>query len=73
MDQVIGRRDSRLLYANVTDAEFHDHKWQDKNSVTRFSQLGELLSGVVSPGCLKEIADGLGEVGMSIRLTPYII
>jgi len=73
VDQVIGRRDSRLLYANVTDADFNDHRWQDKNSVTRFSQLGELLSGVVSDGCLKEIGDGLGVVGMSIRLTPYVI
>jgi lysine 2,3-aminomutase len=64
---------NQKLYSTVPEGEFLNHFWQDKNSVTRFQQLESLLSGVVSPAVLGEIGAGLGKVGMSIRLNPYVI
>lgn len=61
------------LYRDVSDEDFNNHKWQDKNSVIRFKQLEELLTGIIDPELLDEIGQGLGKVGMSIRLTPYVM
>ena len=61
------------LYANVSAGDFQNHFWQDKNSITRFQQLEALLQGVLPPAKLAEIGAGLGKVGMSIRLNPYVM
>jgi lysine 2,3-aminomutase len=64
---------SSKLYANVSASDFQNHFWQDKNSVTRFQQLETLLQDAISPAQLNEIGAGLGKVGMSIRLNPYVM
>ncbi len=61
------------LYPNATEAEFTNHFWQDKHAVTRFQQLEALLKDVVSAAALQEMGAGLGKVGMSIRLNPYVL
>lgn len=68
----IGRGEIKL-YRDVNQADFSNHFWQDKNSITRFPQLEALLAGVISQGTLQEIGAGLGKVGMSIRLNPYVL
>lgn len=73
MPHLSGKQIVSRLYADVSEADFNHHKWQDKNSVTRFSQLESLLSGVISTDHLTQIGEGLGKVGMSIRLTPYVM
>jgi lysine 2,3-aminomutase len=52
---------------------FFDHNWQDKNAITRFEQLEALLEHRVRSCVLRDIREGLAKVGMSIRLTPYIV
>ena len=59
--------------AKVNSTNFLDHDWQDKNSITRIEQLGGALSSRVKPGVLRDIREGLARVGMSIRVTPYIM
>ncbi len=61
------------LYQNVTPEEFNNHFWQDKHSVIRFQQLEALLSEMVPGSVLTDIGAGLGKVGMSIRLNPYVL
>jgi lysine 2,3-aminomutase len=61
------------LYPNATETEFTNHFWQDKHAVTRFPQLEALLKDVVSPAALQDMGAGLGKVGMSIRLNPYVL
>jgi len=55
------------------DAMQLNNAWQDRNAITRFSQLQALLAGVVPEEALEEIKMGLQRVGMSIRLNPYVI
>jgi lysine 2,3-aminomutase len=54
-------------------ADFEDHAWQERNSITRFSQLEGLLSDIVPGSLLNEIESGLRMVGMSLRVSPYIL
>ena len=61
------------LFANVAQSDFGNHFWQDKNSVVRFQQLESLLKDEISPAALQEMSAGLGKVGMSIRLNPYVL
>jgi lysine 2,3-aminomutase len=63
----------RAIFADVNDSDFGNHFWQDKNSVVRFQQLEALLKHLVSPPQLDEMRTGLGKVGMSIRLNPYVL
>jgi lysine 2,3-aminomutase len=61
------------LFSNVAQSDFGNHFWQDKNSVVRFQQLESLLKDEISPAALQEMSAGLGKVGMSIRLNPYVL
>src|ERR1700738_3513401 len=57
----------------VTPSEFEDNAWQDRNAITRVSQLKTVLDGIVSSEVMDEIESGLSGTGMSIRLNPYMI
>jgi lysine 2,3-aminomutase len=57
----------------ATPEEFNNHAWQDKHSITRFSQLQDLLSGVASSSFLEDVEGGLRQAGMSIRVSPYVL
>src|SRR3984893_13754590 len=57
----------------VTPSEFEDNAWQDRNAITRVSQLKTVLDGIVSSDVLEEIEAVLSKTGMSIRLNPYMI
>lgn len=61
------------VWEEVSEDDFGNHLWQDRNSISRMRQLEETLDGIVPPDVLQDIADGLTHVGMSIRLTPYIM
>jgi lysine 2,3-aminomutase len=63
----------RRLFRDVSPSSFLDHHWQDRNSVIRFQQLERLLDGVISQAALDEMGRGLSKVGMSLRITPYIL
>lgn len=60
-------------WSKASRSEFEDHLWQDRNAITRVSQLRDVLTGVVPKALLDEIEAGLQRVGMSIRLNPYVI
>ncbi|MDO5499877.1 MAG: KamA family radical SAM protein [Propionibacteriaceae bacterium] len=61
------------VWKDVSAEEFGHHGWQDRNSITRIKKLREALAGVTSPEVIQDIEDGLAHVGMSIRLTPYVM
>ncbi len=60
-------------WQDITPDEFEDNAWQDRNAISRISQLKTALDGVVSPRLMDEIEAGLNSSGMSIRLNPYMI
>lgn len=59
-------------WSSVSKEEFLDHKWQSKNSIRKFSQLGELLGDLVTNEFLADIEAGLKLAPMNIRITPYV-
>jgi lysine 2,3-aminomutase len=61
------------VWEGVSESEFADSNWQDRNAITRAPQLRAALDGVIPPDLLEEIEAGLSKTGMSIRLNPYMM
>ena len=60
-------------YANVTEAEFLDHKWQAKHSITNIGKLLTTLEGLVSEGFIADAQRGFERAPMSVRVSPYLL
>jgi len=60
-------------YANVTEAEFLDHKWQAKHSITNIGKLLATLEGLVSEGFIADAQRGFERAPMSVRVSPYLL
>lgn len=59
-------------WANVTRAEFGDHKWQTKNSIRKIDQAKKVLGALCSDELYQDMLDGQKKTPMNIRITPYI-
>ncbi|MEP7121849.1 MAG: KamA family radical SAM protein [Byssovorax sp.] len=60
-------------YAEVTEEQFLDHKWQAKKSITRTDKLLETLRGLVSDEFIKDATEGFARSPMSVRVSPYLL
>ena len=60
-------------YAEVTEAEFLDHKWQAKHSITNIPKLLAALQGLVSDDFIKDAERGFARAPMSVRVSPYLL
>jgi lysine 2,3-aminomutase len=60
-------------YANVGEAEFLDHKWQAKHSITNIGKLLAALEGLVSDGFIADAQRGFERAPMSVRVSPYLL
>jgi lysine 2,3-aminomutase len=60
-------------YANVSEAEFLDHKWQAKHSITNIGKLLAALAGLVSEGFIADAQRGFERAPMSVRVSPYLL
>jgi lysine 2,3-aminomutase len=60
-------------YAGVDEETFLDHSWQAKNSVTRIEKLIDTLQGIASQEFIDDVAEGLHNAPMSIRISPYLL
>jgi len=60
-------------YAAVTEAEFLDHRWQAKHSITKIPKLLEALRGLVSDDFIKDAEGGFARAPMSVRVSPYLL
>jgi lysine 2,3-aminomutase len=60
-------------YRDVTEAEFLDHTWQAKNSITKPAKLFEVLGDVLRADFVEDMKVGFARAPMSLRLTPYLI
>ncbi len=60
-------------FANVTEAEFLDHTWQARNSLTKPKVLLESLSGLLSEQFVEDVAEGFLLSTMSLRVSPYLL
>ena len=60
-------------YANVSEAEFLDHAWQARNSITNISKLLAALKGIVSDAFIADAEAGFKQAPMSVRVSPYLL
>jgi lysine 2,3-aminomutase len=60
-------------WQDVSSLEFHDWLWQARNTVTKPSQLAQLLGDRVDQSFIDDVLHALGRVPMSIRISPYVL
>src|SRR5580704_2633128 len=60
-------------YREVTEAQFLDHNWQAKNSITKIDKLIATIQGLTSPEFIKDIELGMKSAPMSVRVSPYLV
>lgn len=60
-------------YANVSEAEFLDHKWQMKQTITKTEKLLAALQGLVPEGFIEDAQAGFATAPMAVRVSPYLL
>src|SRR4029077_5591314 len=60
-------------YAGISEAEFLDHRWQAKHSITNIPKLLTALAGLVSEGFIADARHGFERAPMSVRVSPYLL
>jgi lysine 2,3-aminomutase len=60
-------------YAAISRAEFLDHRWQAKHSITNIAKLLATLEGLVSEGFIADAKGGFERAPMSVRVSPYLL
>src|SRR5437762_7930917 len=60
-------------YSGIGAAEFLDHKWQAKHSITNIPKLLATVSGLVSDAFVADAQRGFERAPMSVRVSPYLL
>jgi lysine 2,3-aminomutase len=60
-------------YAAITEAQFLDHSWQAKHSITKPAKLLEALQGLVPASFIEDADQGFKHSPMSVRVSPYLL
>ncbi len=60
-------------YAHVTAAEFRSHQFQQKHTVTNARQLRETLGNLLPEPFYEDLAAGLTQAPMALRISPYLL
>ena len=60
-------------YKDVSEAQFLDHNWQAKSSITKLAKLIETVQSLASPAFLADVELGIKHAPMSVRVSPYIL
>jgi lysine 2,3-aminomutase len=60
-------------YRDVSEAQFLDHKWQAKNSITNVPKLLAALEGLVDEEFIADARRGFERSPMSVRVSPYLM
>lgn len=60
-------------FAQVSQDEFFNYKWQIKNSISNLTKLIETIKDLVSDDFILAISKGFDLAPMSVRVTPYLL
>ena len=60
-------------YAQISEAEFLDHKWQARSSITNPAKLLATVAGLVPDEFFRDVEEGFKHAPMSIRVSPYLL
>ena len=59
--------------ARSSEAQFLDHDWQAKNSITKIGKLIATIQGLMTAEFIKDIEMGMKRAPMSVRVSPYLV
>ncbi len=60
-------------YAQVSEAEFRSHLFQQKHAVTNVRQLRDTLGQLVADSFFEDLAAGMQHAPMALRISPYLL
>ncbi len=60
-------------YASVSEAEFLDHHWQAKHSITNARKLLDSIKGLAPDSFFQDAEAGFARAPMSVRVSPYLL
>ncbi|MCX5745205.1 MAG: KamA family radical SAM protein [Proteobacteria bacterium] len=60
-------------YREVTEAQFLDHQWQAKNTITNPAKLLAAVQDLVPQAFIDDVSEGFHRSPMSIRVSPYLL
>jgi lysine 2,3-aminomutase len=60
-------------YAQVTAAEFGNHQWQQRHTVTNVRQLRDTLGALVPESFCQDLEAGIAHAPMALRISPYLL
>ncbi|MSR84433.1 MAG: KamA family radical SAM protein [Candidatus Latescibacteria bacterium] len=60
-------------YRGLSAEEFHDYRFQSRNSVTSIAKLQEVLRDLVPASFYQDVSQGVLRSTMSLRISPYIL
>lgn len=60
-------------YREATEAQFLDHNWQAKHTITNIAKLLKALETLVSPAFIADAEAGFKRAPMSVRVSPYLL
>jgi lysine 2,3-aminomutase len=60
-------------YKDVSEAQFLDHSWQAKSSITKIEKLISTVAALASPDFIADLEAGMKRAPMSVRVSPYIV
>ncbi len=60
-------------YREVGEAEFLDHRWQAKHSITNVPKLLAAIEGLVDEKFIDDARQGFAHAPMSVRVSPYLL
>ncbi|HEX7598880.1 MAG TPA: KamA family radical SAM protein, partial [Polyangia bacterium] len=60
-------------YAQVSESDFLDYRWQAKNSITNVPRLLAALQGLVDAGFVRDAEEGFRHAPMPVRVSPYLL
>lgn len=60
-------------FKDVSEAEFLDHRWQMKNTITKASKLLEKVQNLVSAEFIADCEAGFRSAPMAVRVSPYLL
>ena len=60
-------------FKDVSEKEFLDYRFQNKNSITNKKGLEDFLYSVTDKAFVEDVKQGLAKAPMNMRISPYIL
>lgn len=60
-------------YREIEEAQFLDHSWQAKNTITNPQKLLQAVQDLVPQSFYDDVAEGFRRAPMSLRVSPYLL